>query len=100
MKIKILWAEYGLLYVKKLLDEDGVHNYGVCDNNVFEIRIEDLEPEDRKRVSVFHEIVHAIDYLGGLGMTENQIRGLSHGFYAVLKDNPKLAAHIVPGGKR
>lgn len=100
MKIKILWAEYGLRYVKKLLDEDGVHDYGECDNHAFEIRIEDLEPEDRKRATLFHELVHAISYLGGLGLTEDQVRGLSHGFYAVLKNNPELVQHLVPEGKR
>lgn len=100
MKLKILWAEYDFRYQPSLVDEDGAHCFGTSEFANRQLRVEEVIPDDHKRVTVFHEVVHAIDYLSGLGLTENQIRGLSHGFYAVLKDNPKLAAHIVPGGKR
>ena len=100
MKIKILWTEYDFLYQPCLLDEDGAHCFGFAEYPERRIRIEELIPDDQKRVEVIHELDHTISYLFGLDLTEVQIRGLSHGFYAVLKDNPGLAAHIVPGGKR
>lgn len=96
MRVKILWAEYDLTYVKKLLDEDGSHCFGTCDNANQRIAIEELEGEDRKRATLFHELIHAISYMHGLGLSEDQTRGLEHGFYTVLKENPGLIELLRP----
>ena len=100
MKVKILWAEYDFVYEPRLVDDDGSVLFGTSEFANRRLRVDSLLPDEHQRITVFHELLHAISYLSGLDLTENQTRGLSHQFYAVLKDNPGLAAHIVPGGKR
>lgn len=96
MKIKILWAEYEFGYKTKLLDEDGGMCFGTCDNLDQEIRIEWLASPDRRRITVLHENLHALNVLNGLGLSEDQIQGISHQLYTVMKENPKLIPHMVP----
>lgn len=95
-EIKILWAKWRFRYVAKLLGEDGDSCRGTCDLINTEIRIERLMSYERKKVTVFHELLHALSYMAGLDLSEDQVRGLSHNFFTVMKENPWLVPHMVP----
>ncbi len=101
MKVKILWAEYDLEYRPRLIDQsDGSVDFGQEDFWNRKLLIEDFLSDDHKRITVAHELLHAISYLSGLDLTESQVRGLSHLLYTVMQENPKLVQHMIPGGKR
>ena len=100
MKIKFLWAEYDFSYTPKLLDEEGGMCFGICDNKDQVIRVEEIVSKDRKRVAAIHEVLHALSYLNGLGLTEDQVQGISHQLYTVMLQNPELIQHMIPHVER
>lgn len=53
----------------------------------------DLEP-NRKLMVLWHEITHAVDRLMSCDMTEQQVGMVSHSWFALLHQNPKLVEMI------
>jgi hypothetical protein len=44
-------------------------------------------PEDSLADTIFHEIIHSVNSIYGIGLTERQVIGLSGGLLAVIRDN-------------
>lgn len=90
--VRVLARDIALEAVPGLCEQRGV--LGLCD--VFNCRIVydpgfgAVEVKD----TLLHEVVHAVDILHNLGMTEEQVRGLATGLLAVLHDNPKFTQFI------
>lgn len=70
------------------------HAFGFCQPNQQVILIQPGMIEDEEKDTVLHEVIHAVDYLMQLGLTEDQVRSTATGLYAVMKDNPKLATYL------
>ena len=76
--------------------------YGVWDPNDMTITLNrECEPV-QERVTVMHELVHAIDDFLYLEMTHQEVYILSQVLYQVLIDNPKLTDYLmfVPSEER
>ena len=69
--------------------------YGVWDPNDMSITLNpDCEPV-QERVTVMHELVHAIDDFLYLEMTHQEVYVLSQVLYQVLIDNPRLTDYLM-----
>jgi hypothetical protein len=69
--------------------------YGVWDPNDMTITLNrECEPV-QERVTVMHELVHAIDDFLYLEMTHQEVYVLSQVLYQVLIDNPKLTDYLM-----
>lgn len=51
----------------------------------------DYQP-DHQRSTLFHEAIHAVDQVYGIGLTETQVRAIEVGVLALIDDNPALLA--------
>lgn len=91
-KVKIGWKDYKVIKSKPemALNSDG----GICYGKIFydkrEIYINDDYDEEQQKVTLLHEVLHGVDEIYGLGLSEDQVEGLGHGLYALIKDNPTL----------
>jgi hypothetical protein len=52
-------------------------------------------PHDEERDTVLHEVTHAVEKQLNCSIPEDKLRIIVTGLYAVLKDNPKLAAYLL-----
>jgi hypothetical protein len=50
---------------------------------------------DEERESLLHEALHAIDWQQNTKLKEKQVRQLSVGLYAMLRDNPKVVEYLL-----
>jgi len=87
--IKIDWTEFELSFPEEISDEEG-KVFARWDYPDRLIRIENRLPDDQKAHEILHEILHAVSYFRGIGLSEEQVRGLSHGLTTVLKQNGPL----------
>jgi len=69
--------------------------YGVWDPNDMTITINGGCEPVQERVTVMHELVHAIDDFLYLEMTHQEVYVLSQVLYQVLIDNPKLTDYLM-----
>lgn len=53
----------------------------------------DLAPDQMRAIAV-HELVHALDFFTGVGMTEQDVTAFSTALYAAIKDNPEFVAWV------
>jgi len=63
---------------------------GMADGEENVIHINERFADSKKESILFHEIVHTIDWMNDLKLTEQQTASISEGMYAVLKDNKLL----------
>jgi hypothetical protein len=67
----------------------GVHhqslNYIVLDGSM---------PPDQLKAIAVHEIVHDLEEIVGVGMTEQDVTAFSSVLFAAIRDNPKLMAWL------
>lgn len=61
--------------------------------NERETRIEVHRPDDY--LTIFHEALHAVDALYGIGLKERQVRALEATIVPLLKDNPDFAKALL-----
>lgn len=60
-----------------------------------EIQVRSDLPPDRMRHIVWHELFHAVEKDAGFDFTEEQVRAMSNGLFAILRNNPTLAAWLL-----
>ena len=99
-KVIIGASIYDLIYTKETIIADGEHCYG---SHHFTPRIIKVTADkdvniQQKEETTLHEIVHGINDDRGLGLTEDQVAGISAGFYQVLRDNKELIHGFTFGG--
>lgn len=76
-------------------DQDIGEQRGEFEHDPLTIRISSgLTPDDEKE-TLIHEITHAVELQMNLDLPEDAVRQLSIGLFAVLRDNPKLAAYLM-----
>jgi hypothetical protein len=83
----------GLRYKVLLKDEIeicGEMKLGSFDNEKLTIEISSGCVEDARLVTLWHEIIHAIDEQANLQMTEGATNALAHSVVQILRDNPAL----------
>ena len=65
--------------------------FGEWDLTNCKITIAPQEHPDYQRVTLLHEVVHAIDDFLGLGLTHKEVYGISQSIFNVLKKNPEFS---------
>lgn len=88
--LKISPFVYRVELVTKLLDTEHCRNYGICDTNHLTIRLDDENNDQQMRQTLLHEVIHAINNHGRLGLEEDTVERLTNGLLAFLLDNDWL----------
>ena len=68
--------------------------FGECDSHAGVIRLRPNQTEDQARDTLLHEVVHALDHVWSLNLTENQTRMLATGLRAVFTANPEFGKWV------
>ena len=87
MKIKVAGILYDVQYCS---NEEMNGLIGSADFNRQLIRINNEHTEQTQEIAGVHEILHIISDAYGVGLTEEQIKILTHGIIALYKDNENL----------
>jgi len=64
--------------------------YGIIKYDDGDINISNLYSKDQQECTVIHECLHGIDDIVEAELSEEQIRRISKGLYAFIKDNPEI----------
>lgn len=88
-KVRILYKDY------TVVQEQNVHNghddlYGQIDYGSQIIRLDGQYSAEQKKATLIHEIVHGLDDMYQIGLSEKKVSKLGVAFYQVIKDNPEL----------
>ena len=78
----------------EVISDDGEKCWGTCDYEKREIDIAVETDAVQKRITLLHEIIHAIDWSMGYTLQEAEVHGLAIGLFGVLVENPKVAEYI------
>ncbi|MFP5527735.1 hypothetical protein ACLGL1_04560 [Peptococcus simiae] len=91
-KIKIGYKDYQIKYLdpKQVLFENGTELIGKIDYNENVIYLSNRYNRDTRNEGLIHEVIHGIDDMYGIGLTEDEVNALGKGIYTVLKDNKLL----------
>lgn len=91
-KIKIGYKDYQIKYLdpKQVLFDDGTELISKIEYNDNIIYLSNRYSNDTSNEGLVHEVIHGIDDMYGIGLTEEQITGLGKGIYTALKDNGLL----------
>lgn len=87
-RVDIMGKDFTIERVDLIDGKSGVA--GQIDGDEARIRIKKGMSRDMEIDTVLHEIVHGIDYIMDLDLTETQVKRISSGLHCVLKQNPKL----------
>lgn len=83
---------YRVKEVERLTSDDHVRLRGDHNQNALEIRIDKDMDAQIERVTLLHELVHAIADERNLDLTEACVNQMSVGLAALLIDNPELTS--------
>lgn len=72
----------------------GEEVYGFWDSNNMEITVSNVCGHTQERVTVLHELVHAIDDFLFLDLSHQAVYAFSQALFQVLRDNPGLSAYL------
>lgn len=91
-KVKIGWKDYKVIKTSPEMSLNSEN--GICYGKIFydkrNIYVNDDYDEEQQKVTLLHEVLHGVDEIYRLSLSEDQIVGLAHGLYALIKDNPTL----------
>ena len=68
---------------------------GMCDNKNQIIHLATDQTPIEAADTLLHEVIHAIDFLVGLDLSEHQVRHLAATLLGVLQDNPEIAEWLI-----
>lgn len=88
-KVKVGYKEYEVQKQEHLDDETRLL-YGYCDFEREIIKLCTRYTEDQQKCTLVHELVHAVDDMNEIGLTEEQVVKLGKGLYQLIKDNPNM----------
>jgi hypothetical protein len=88
--IKIGPVRYRVEIVEDLKGEEGEELHGHIEDATRTIRLNTKAPDDGRYVTTWHEIIHALESLYGLILTEQDINILATSITQVLQDNPGM----------
>lgn len=89
-QLKIIGKRHRVIWDAPLTD-----NFGECDHEKNVLSIAAGLPHDEERDTLLHEVTHAVEKQLNCSIPEEKLRMIVTGLYAVLKDNPKLAAYLL-----
>ncbi len=91
--LRILGRDYRVLYVPPtgLTHAES----GLCDNKTQTLTIATDQTPIEAADTFLHEVVHAIDWIIGLELSEHQVRHLSATLIGVFQDNPEWAQWLI-----
>lgn len=95
-KVRIMGVDWSVVEDGKRAQKENVT--GETDHDNLEILLDADIPEQHKRTTLLHEIIHAIDnftHEPKNHLEEDQVRCLTAGIYQVLRDNPILAMWLL-----
>lgn len=82
----------GKLYA--IEEKDGEGDYGECFTDQCRIEVRSTQCHQQQADTLLHEAFHAVDHELHCGLTEPQVRRMSTGILALLRDNPELVAFL------
>jgi|10_taG_2_1085330.scaffolds.fasta_scaffold08060_6 hypothetical protein len=85
--VRVLGIDIKVVYSKDLDPE----LHGQYDPDTLTIEVSDGLNAENTRLVLWHELVHVIESLGSLTVSETAVCLFSTGFIQILKDNPTLA---------
>lgn len=81
--LKILGCDYTV--IEKPVAELGKRGFFNGERQTLEVAAE--MPQQAKEATVLHEVIHALDFMMSIGLSEKQVKRLEHGLYQVLTAN-------------
>ncbi len=89
---RVIGKTYRIAYSSgKPLDEGDL---GELDPAKQRITVRKGQPLEQEQDTVLHEVIHAVDIEGNLGLSERQVRGLGTILLGVMKDNPAFVRYL------
>lgn len=88
-KIKILYKDYTVTQEQNLHDGND-DLYGQINYSDQTIRLDEQYSDEQKKATLIHEIVHGLDDMYQIGLSEKKVSKLGVAFYQMVKDNPEL----------
>ena len=70
--------------------EEMAGNIGLANFNAQTISINNDQSPQTKRIAAWHEIIHIMDSIYGLGLSEEQVIRLAHAMVGFFEDNQHL----------
>jgi len=89
---RVIGKTYGISFVSGKPLDDG--DLGELDPAKQRITIRKGQPLEQEQDTVLHEVIHAVDCEGNLGLSERQVRGLGTILLGVMKDNPAFVRYL------
>jgi hypothetical protein len=87
--IKVGYKDYKVVKVNNL--DDGTNLlFGEVTYVDEVIKLANKYPENQMKLTLIHELVHAVDDMLGIDLKEEQVVKLGTGLYQVIKDNPDM----------
>lgn len=95
--IRIAGVRWTVRYLSRaqFFVENDTDLLGQCRSSQTTIEVREDLPADRLRCILWHELVHAIEGDAGLTLSEEAVRALAAGLFALLRGNPELAAWLL-----
>lgn len=92
MKVKIGWKYYEIINKEMDSDliKDGQECFGRIDFDKQVIYLNSAYSKEQREATLIHEILHGIDNLYQIDLSEKQVALLADGLYTVIKDNGGL----------
>ena len=94
MDIKIGYKTFKIIYQPEVRLNNKLIN-GYIDPQLDEIRISSTSIPSKQEQVTIHEILHGIEEVYNIKLTEKQIDALATGILSVAKDNKKLIRKLV-----
>lgn len=94
LTLKIGPLGYRIVEIPEPLGNAGEYLYGECRNVDQEIRLDAGMTPERKRLTLIHEALHAIEDLRGLDLGEKTVIALGTAIYELLQDNPWIGETV------
>ena len=90
--IRVFGRVYKVAFIPQHL---GFHDCGQTIHENCSILIRENQLPVEEADTLLHEVVHTIDYVMDLSLTEHQVRALATGLLGTFRDNPDFAKYIL-----
>lgn len=92
-KVKVGYRTYTVRVVDEIVGIGGDVCYGVCNQDTETITVSSKYPVNQQECSFLHELLHGIDAIYNLDLSENQVNQLAVGLYTTFLDNPEVTVN-------
>ena len=69
--------------------------FGNCVYHNLRIELDETQPDQMKRDTVWHEILHGVEAELDLKLKEKQVRQIASMQVAIMRDNPEVIAYLL-----